>query len=91
MERFTDKQLQDAERLAIEVGFDDISTPTDALMSLTRCLFCIVQRTETPHYTGRQMGDAGVFILQHYPLSEDFPYSNREIIKDVLKRKSRGR
>ena len=90
MEPFTSKQLQDAEKLAIEVGFDHISSPLDALVSLTHCLFCVVQRTTKPQYTKQEMNDAGVYILQLHPLSDAFPYSNREIIKDILKRKSRG-
>ena len=90
MEQFTSEQLRDAEKLAIEVGFDHISSPVDALITLTHCLFCVVQRTTTPEYTEQQMDEAGVFILQYYPLSKDFPYSNREIVKDILKRKSRG-
>lgn len=90
-EEFTFEQIQRAERLVIESGFDYIFTPLDALSALTLCLFSVVQETTTPQYTEKQMSDAGVFILQHYPLSEDFPYSNREIIKDILKRKIRGR
>jgi hypothetical protein len=90
MGEFTIEQMQRAERLAVETGFDDIFTPIDALRALVHCLFCVVQGTTTPQYTERQMSEAGVFILQHYPLSESFPYSNREIIKEILKRRSRG-
>ena len=90
VEEFTFEQMQRAERLVIRNGFDYIFTPLDALGALTLCLFSVVQGTTTPQYTERQMSDAGVFILQHYPLSKDFPYSNREIIKDILKRKIRG-
>jgi hypothetical protein len=90
MEEFTVEQMQRAEMLAVETGFDNIFTSVDALSALVHCLFCVVQGTTTPQYTEKQMSEAGVFILQHYPLSENFPYSNREIIKDILKRKSRG-
>jgi hypothetical protein len=90
MEDFTIEQMQRAEKLAVETDFDNLLTPVDALSALVHCLFCVVQRTTTPRYTEQQMSEAGVFILQHYPLSGDFPYSNREIIKDILKRGSRG-
>jgi hypothetical protein len=90
MEEFTIEQMRRAEKLAVETGFDDLLTPVDALSALVHCLFCVVQGTTAPRYTEQQMSQAGVFILQHYPLSDNFPYSNREIIKDILKRRSRG-
>ena len=90
MEKFTTEQMRIAERLAIETGFEQIFTPIDALRALTHCLFCVVQGTVTPQYTEKQMSEACVFILQHYPLSEDFPYSNREIIKDILRRRTQN-
>jgi len=90
MEEFTFEQMHRAEKLAVETGFDNLLTPVDALSALAHCLFCVVQGTTTPQYTEKEMSEAGVFILQYYPLSEDFPYSNREIIKDILERKSQG-
>ena len=87
METFTVEQMQEAEELAIEVGFNYPFTPVDALAGLALCLLCIAQGTDEPQYSEQQLEEAGTFILENHQFSQDFPYSKQEIVEDILERR----
>lgn len=83
MKRYTFEQMQQAEKLALEIHSEG-ETPLDVLTGLALSLLCVDQGTAQPQYTEKEFEDAGSFLLAHYPLSPDFPFTNSQIAEYIL-------